>query len=90
MWARWTAAIVLGLPATTGVIGLLALLWPGPVERTTLPWLLLAVPVWVGAMSLAFACRSGARAWGWLGGITVLAFVALHLVKALGWTGLPA
>ena len=39
----------------------------------------------------AFACRSGARAWLWLGGATVLAYAALYAAKALGWAAeLPA
>ncbi len=33
-------------------------------------------------MSLAFVFRSGARAWLWLGGATVLCYVALFLLKA--------
>ncbi|MCC4591943.1 hypothetical protein [Xanthomonas sacchari] len=82
MWARWLAAIVLGLPLAVGAIGLCVLLWPGNLQVHTLPWLLLVFPAWVGAMSLAFVFRSGARAWLWLGGATVLCYVALFLLKA--------
>lgn len=91
MWGKSLAAALLGLPLSTGLIGLIALLWPGPLERHTLPLLLLSFPVWIGVMSAAFACRSGARAWLWLGGATVLVFAALYLLKAAGWaTELPA
>lgn len=91
MTGKWTAAILLGLPLSTGLVGLIALLWPGKLEVHTLPWLLMSFPVWIGVMSAAFACRSGARAWLWLGGATVLVFAALYAAKALGWTTeLPA
>lgn len=85
MWARSLAAALLGLPLTVGLIGLLVLLWPGDLQANTMPWLLLAFPVWIGAMSLAFLARSGWRAWGWLGGGTLLCFGLIHLAKSLGW-----
>lgn len=90
MWARWLAAIVLGLPLSTGLVGLVVLLWPGPLQQHTLPWLVCAFPVWIAAMSWAFACRSGLRAWLWMGGATVACYAALYAVKALGWTELAA
>ena len=91
MTGKWLAAILLGLPLSTGVVGLAALLWPGRLEVHTLPLLLLSFPVWIGVMSAAFACRSGARAWLWLRGATVLAYAALYAAKALGWAAeLPA
>ncbi|GHH58836.1 MULTISPECIES: hypothetical protein [Gammaproteobacteria] len=90
MPGKWSAAILLGLPLSTGLVGLIVLLWPGPLQVHTLPWLLLSFPAWIGAMALAFACRSGARAWAWLGGATLLCYAALYAVKALGWTELGA
>lgn len=91
MWAKSFAAAVLGLPLTAGLIGLLVLLWPGELTRITLPWLLLAFPLWIGVMSLCFAARSGTRAWLWMGGGTLLCFALLHAAKLLGWTAvLPA
>lgn len=91
MWAKSLAAALLGLPLTAGLIGLVVLLWPGELVRHTLPWLLLAFPLWIGVMSLCFAARSGLRAWLWMGASTVLCFAALHLLKLLGWTAvLPA
>ncbi|WP_066098625.1 hypothetical protein [Xanthomonas massiliensis] len=88
MWAKSLAAAVLGLPLATLLVGLAALLWPGPLQVNTLPWLLMLFPAWIGTMALAFACRSGLRAWLWLGGATLLCFGLLQLVKALGWTEL--
>lgn len=85
MWGKSLAAALLGLPLTVGLIGLVALLWPGPIEKVTLPWLLLAFPVWIAAMSLAFLCSSGRRAWLWMGGGTLFFFGMIQLVKALGW-----
>jgi len=91
MWARSLAAAVLGLPLTVGLIGLIVLLWPGPLERITLPCLLMAFPVWIGLMSLAFLSRNGWRTWAWMGGGTLLCFALIHLVKWLGWAAeLPA
>lgn len=91
MWARSLAAALLGLPLTVGLIGLVVLLWPGELVRITLPWLLLAFPVWIGVMSLAFVARSGWRAWAWMGGGTMSCFALIHGAKLLGWAAeLPA
>ncbi|SEM12893.1 hypothetical protein SAMN05428989_3139 [Pseudoxanthomonas sp. GM95] len=90
MAGKWLAAILLGLPLSTALVGLIVLLWPGKLEVHTLPLLLLSFPVWIGVMAAAFACRSGARAWLWLGGATLLCFGALYAVKALGWAAVPA
>lgn len=91
MWAKSLAAALLGLPLAVGIVGLLALLWPGDPARTTLPWLLLAFPTWVAVMSLAFFARNGRRAWLWMGGATLLCFGLIQLAKMLGWAAeLPA
>lgn len=91
MWAKSLAAALLGLPLTVGIIGLIALLWPAPLERSTLSWLLMSFPLWVTIMSLTFLFKTGLRAWLWLGGLTTLCFVLIHLSKLLGWAGeLPA
>lgn len=90
MWGKSLAALLLGLPLSSGLIGLVALLWPGPLEVHTLPLLLVSFPIWIGVMAAAFACRSGARAWLWLGGATLLCFGALQAIKLLGWAGVPA
>lgn len=91
MWAKSLAAALLGLPLTVGIIGLIVLLWPGELTRITLPWLLMAFPLWIGVMSLAFLSRSGGRAWMWMGGSTLLCFGLIHAIKLLGWAAeLPA
>jgi hypothetical protein len=88
--ARYLAAILLGLPLTVGLIGLAALSWPGDQTVTTLPWVMMAFPVWVTVMALAFVFKSGLRAWLWLGGATLLSFALLYGFEALGWIGVQA
>lgn len=90
MWGKSFAAALLGLPLTAALIGLIGLSWPGPQHITTLPWLLMAFPVWTGIMSSAFVFRSGLRAWLWLGGATVLAYGLLYALKSAGLIGVQA
>lgn len=90
MWARYLAAALLGLPLAVGLIGLLALAWPGDPTVTTLPWVMMAFPVWIATMTLAFVVSSARRAWLCLGGATVVCFVLLHGFRALDWIGGPA
>ena len=91
MWGKSFAAALLGLPLTVGLIGLVVLLWPGELQRITLPWLLLSFPVWIGVMSLALHAKNGWRAWAWMIGGTALCFGLIHVAKLLGWAAeLPA
>lgn len=90
MWARWLAAIVLGLPLAVALVGICTLAWPGPLQAHALPWLLMFFPVWIGCMSLPFVFASGLRAWLWMGGATLLALAVLQAVKAAGWAGMTA
>lgn len=89
MWLKSLAAVFLGAPLAVALVGLLALL-SGNQALTTLPLLLFYFPVWIGVMALAFGFRSGARAWLWLGGATVLGFAALHFLKASGLVRIAA
>jgi hypothetical protein len=90
MWARYLAAGLLGLPLSVGLIGLVALAWPGDPRITTLPWVMMAFPTWVATMTLAFVFESARRAWLWLGGATLTCFVLLYGLRALGWIGAQA
>lgn len=90
MWARYLAAALLGLPLSVGLIGLVALAWPGDQEITTLPWVMMAFPVWVAVMTLAFVFDSARRTWLWLAGVTLASFALLYGLKALGWIGVQA
>ena len=83
MWGKSTAAAFLGLPLAVIVVGLCALL-SHEQARTTLPWLLMFFPAWIGAMTIAFLFRSGLRAWLWMGGASVLGYAAMVLLKASG------
>jgi hypothetical protein len=85
MWGKSLAAALLGLPLTAAFIGLVTLSWPGRSEVVTLPWMLMAFPLWIGIMATVFAARSGLRAWAWMGGLTVLGYALLHGLKWLGW-----
>lgn len=90
MWARYLAAAVLGLPLSVGLIGLLALAWPGNQEITALPAIMMAFPVWIAAMVLAFVFKNALRAWLWLGGATLACFGLLHGLKLMDWIGVQA
>ncbi|MGB3268631.1 MAG: hypothetical protein WBA65_01610 [Rhodanobacter sp.] len=90
MKARYLTAAVLGLPLSVGLIGLVALAWPGDQRVTTLPGVMMAFPVWIGVMALAFAFRSALRAWLWLGGATLACFGLLYALKLVGWIGVQA
>lgn len=83
MWSRSLAAALLGLPCTTGLIGLVLQWWPGDPVVHTLPWLLMAFPVWIAVMSLAFSARSRSRAWLALAGITGLCFALIEATKLI-------
>lgn len=85
----WAAAL-LGLPLTIGLVGLLAVAWPGRQDITALPWMLTAFPVWIGVMSLAFVFTTSRRAWLWLGTATLLCFALLYGLKAIGWIAVTA
>lgn len=87
MWARWLAALLLGLPLAVGAIGLLAVHAPGDPHRTTLAWLLLVFPAWMAAMTIAFAARTPLRAWLWMGGATLACHCLIHATRLAG--GLP-
>lgn len=73
------AGFVLGLALCLLASGLFAWLTPGgpcaPNKFQATMWI--TAPVWAGVMSSVYFFRSGAQAWRWLGGATVLAAAAL-------------
>lgn len=81
MWAKATAALLLGLPLSVGIIGLMALLWPGDNQQWVLPWLLMTFPLWVALMSWAFVFRRGSKCWLTLVGILVVIAGLVSLLK---------
>lgn len=90
MWAKSLAAALLGLPLTVGLIGLIALAWPGSLEIKTLPWLLMFFPTWILVMSFPFQCKTGLRAWLWMGLTTLVCFGLIFALKQTGWVVLPS
>jgi hypothetical protein len=86
VWGKSTAAAFLGLPLAVIVVGICALLSHDPA-RTTLPWLLMFFPAWIGAMSVAFLFHTGVRAWLWMGGASLSGYALLHWLKAAGLIG---
>ncbi len=81
MWGKSTAAALLGLPLSVGLIGLFALLWPGQNNQLVLPWLLMVFPVWIGIMGGTFLFRNGKQAWLILGIAALSCFALISLVK---------
>jgi hypothetical protein len=81
MWGKSTAVALLGLPLSVGLIGLLALLWPGQNNQLVLPWLLMVFPLWIGIMAATFLFRSGKQAWLVLSLSTLGSFALISLIK---------
>lgn len=83
MWGKSTAAVFLGLPLSVLIVGFAALL-SSDQRTTTLPWLMVFFLVWIAVMTIAFLFKTGARAWLWMGGLTVAGYAALNFLKASG------
>ncbi|WP_050469201.1 hypothetical protein [Herbaspirillum chlorophenolicum] len=75
------AGVVLGCPLSFAVCGLYGYLGPGSRLDNYFVVLFLLLPVWVGVMSAAFACRTGWRAWAWLALGNAVGFGLLALVR---------
>jgi len=76
------AGVIGGFGLAIAVSGLFACLTSGGLavqdKQQVAMWLV--PPIWIAAMSAAFAFRTGARAGWWLGGIAVIASVCLGVV----------
>jgi hypothetical protein len=79
------AGVVCGFVLGVAAGGLLACLAPGGFYAPSKPQIAmwLVPPVWVAVMASAFAFRSGARAWLWLGGASAIALVCLVMARHL-------
>lgn len=79
----WTskslAGIVLGCALSLLLSGLFAWLTPGgpAAQNKFQATMWVTAPVWASIMSFVYFFRSGAQAWRWLGGATVLATAML-------------
>ncbi|MYN05008.1 hypothetical protein GTP41_23205 [Pseudoduganella sp. DS3] len=83
MLGKASAAAFLGMPLAAGMVGILILLLRDQ-RSWTLPLLLLFFLVWVAVMAAAFQCRSGWRAWLWMGSATAGVYGSMYLLKASG------
>jgi hypothetical protein len=85
MWSRASAGLVAGFFLAAALVGLVGWVLPGPWQSTIVPGLVVFFPLWIGAAGVAFGFSSGRRAWGWLGGLALIGFGALWVLRALGW-----
>lgn len=77
--SKTLAGVLLGCPLSFALCGIYGYLGPGSRLDNYFVVLFLLLPVWTGLISLAFACRTGLRAWGWLvlGNAVGFGFLAL-------------
>lgn len=77
--SKTLAGVLLGFALCIAVSGLFAWLTPGgpaaPQKSQATMWI--TMPVWGAVLSFVYLFRSGAQAWRWLGGATVLAYALL-------------
>lgn len=85
MWGRATAGIVPGFFLSAAIVGLVSWLLPGPWQSTLVPGSLAFFPVWMGVIALAFALRTGVRAWLVYSGAAGAGLLALWLLRYLHW-----
>lgn len=85
MWGRATAGIVPGFVLAAALVSLLGRLLPGPWQSTLVPSVVVLFPLWIGIAAAAFQCRSGVRAWAWIGGAALAVLALLWTVQAGGW-----
>ncbi len=82
-WVSKTlAGALLGFTLAMLCSGIFAALTPGIVmaaKAQLAMWL--TVPVWLGVFSLVYLFGSGLRAWLWLGGFNIVAFIILAAAR---------
>lgn len=85
MWGRATAGIVPGFLLSAALVGLVSWCLPGPWQSTLVAGLLAFFPVWMGVIALAFAFRTGKRAWLAYTGLAGLGLLALWALRHGQW-----
>lgn len=85
MWARASAGVVAGFFLSAAIVGLVGWSLPGPWPSTLVGGIVAFFPLWIGAIALAFAFRSGARAWMVYGALSALGLAALWGLRHLQW-----
>ncbi|GAB3449385.1 hypothetical protein [Insolitispirillum peregrinum] len=79
-WAKTLAGVICGFALALALATLFHQLTPGgPGKLMLLMWLI--SPLWLTMASLVYLFRDGWRAWGWLGGASVLAYGAVFVSK---------
>lgn len=78
LFAKAAAGVICGFLLALGLCGLFAHYGPGGLSAGVgklqfTMWLM--APLWALIFSFSFLFRDGVRAWGWLGGAALLAFV---------------
>jgi drug/metabolite transporter (DMT)-like permease len=78
-WSKSLAGVLLGFVLSILASGLFAWLTPGGpgASNKFQATMWVTAPVWASILSAVYFFRSGAQAWRWLGGATVLATAAL-------------
>lgn len=85
MWSRAAAGLVAGFFLAAAFIALASWLLPGPWQSTIVAGMIAFIPAWIGAAALAFAFRSGTRAWCWMGALSIAGFALLWMLQAVAW-----
>ena len=81
MLGRCLAGVLLGLPLSMALVGLVVWCWPGSSQGVVIPALVAFFPVYTALMVVAYLFRSALQAWGWLGLANVAAFALLWLAQ---------
>lgn len=87
MWSRTFAGLLLGFTLACALGGLYTVLGPQAHGDNLIVALLAMLPLWIAAWSLAYAGRSAARAWAWLGMLNLAAYGLLWLARHHHWNG---
>jgi hypothetical protein len=81
MLARCLAGVLLGLPFSMALVGLVVWLWPGASQGVLIPALVAFFPVYTGVMVATYLFRSAMRAWSWLALANAAAFALLWIAQ---------
>jgi hypothetical protein len=81
MLGRCLAGVLLGLPLSMALVGLVVWCWPGSSQGVVIPALLAFFPVYTAVMVAAYLFGSARRAWGWLAVANLAAFALLWVAQ---------